>query len=148
MSWLERATLAQAIRAVLVWLWYLTELRALSDQGLLVGEAGLVAMGSLMLILIAGTIGAGMLIQILFVILTFVTGQETATDLEDERSRLIEAQATVTGFGVAGFGFLAAVLALWQGWGSVWAFNLMLGGMVAADVVVNLRKFFRFWRGG
>jgi hypothetical protein len=148
MSWFERATFFQALRPIAVWLWYLAELRSLAAQGRLAGEAGLVELGWLMLLFILVTIGVGIVIQILFVILTTVSGQETMADLEDERSKLIEAQATVTGFGVAGFGFLAAVLALWQGWGAVWAFNLMLGGMVAADVVVNLRKFFRFWRGG
>jgi hypothetical protein len=67
--------------------------------------------------------------------------------MEDERDRLIEAQAMVKGFTLAGLGFLACVLALWQGWGAVWALNLMAAGMVGADVLVNLIKFQRYARG-
>lgn len=148
MSWMESSPLAQALRAVLLYLWYLGRLRELSAQGALDGDAGLALMGWQILLLIGVTIAIGILIQIICVILTTATGQESAADLEDERDKVIEARATVTGFSLAGIGFVAAVLALWQGWGAVWAFNLVLAGMVASDLAVNLLKFLRYWRGG
>ena len=148
MSWLERGWLVHALRALAVYGWYLLRQRDLAASGALNGPEGLVRLGWEMLLLIMVTIVAGLVVQILFVIVTVATGQETVSGLDDERDKLIEARAMVTGFSMAGMGFLAGVLALWQGWGPVWAFNLVLAGMVAADVTVNLIKFFRYWRGG
>ncbi len=147
MSWLERGWLVQALRALLVYGWYLTRQRELSAAGALEGQQGLVLLGWEMLLLILVTVAAGLVVHILCVILSVATGQESASGLEDERDKLIEARAMVTGFTMTGLGFMAAVLALWQGWGAVWAINLMLLGMVAADVCVNLIKFVRYWRG-
>ena len=148
MSWLERSTVLQALRAVLVYVWYLSDVRALADSGALAGPDGLERLGWQMLQLIGVTVLAGIVVQILAVIVTTATGQEAIADMEDERDRQIEARATGTGFAMAGFGFVSGILALWQGWGAVWAFNLVLAGMVAADVAVNLLKFIRYWRGG
>ena len=125
MSWLERATLVQALRPVAIWLWFL------SAQGPLVAVTDLRLLGWQMLMLIVATVVVGIVIQVLAIILTVATG-DTANEFEDERDKLIEARATVTGFTLSGLGFLAGVLALWQGWGAVWALNLVLGGMVAA----------------
>ncbi len=148
MSWLERSSLVQALRALIVFAWYLSRHRALSASGAFDTPQGLTVLGWEMLLMILVTVAAGLVVQILAVVLSVATGQETGKGLDDERDKLIEARAMVSSFGVAGLGFLAAVLALWQGWGAVWAMNLMLTGMVAADVVVNLIKFLRYWRGG
>ena len=148
MSWLERATLVQALRPLLIWLWFLDRQRGHLASGALDGADGLTLLGWEMLLLVIVTIGVGIVIQAAAVILSTATGQETIAGIDDERDRLIEARATVRGFGVVGFGFLAAVLALWQGWGAVWAFNLLLAGMVMSDIVVNLLKFIRYARGG
>ena len=48
---------------------------------------------------------------------------------------------------VVGIGFLAMALSLWQGWTAIWAINLLVGGFVASDVLVNLLKFLSYWRG-
>ena len=68
-------------------------------------------------------------------------------DLCDERDKAIERRAIEVGFTVVGIGFVAMALALWQGWGAVWAINLLLGGFVASDISVNLLKFRSYWRG-
>jgi hypothetical protein len=143
-SWLERAWLAQALRAASVYVWFLSRQRDHLASGALDGPAGLTLLGWEMLLLIMVTIATGLALQIFFVVLSVATGQETTDSIDDERDKRIEARATVHGFTLVGLGFLAAVLALWQGWGAVWAFNLLVGFMVASDVVVNLFKFFRY----
>lgn len=147
MSWFERATAVQALRAVLVYAWFLHRQQGHLAAGALDGEAGLRLLGWEMLLLVMVTIVFGIVIQIVATILTTATGEESIAAIEDERDRLIEARAMVRGFSLAGMGFLAAMLALWQGWGAVWAINLMLAGMVLADIVVNLLKFFHYARG-
>ena len=148
MSWLERATLVQALRPIVIWLWFLDRQRDHLASGALDGPQGLTLLGWEMLLLIIVTVVAGIVIQIGAVILSTATGQETIAGIDDERDRLIEARAMVRGFTMVGFGFLGAILALWQGWGAVWAMNLMLAGMVLSDIVVNLLKFWRYARGG
>jgi hypothetical protein len=148
MSWYELSWPAQAMRAVLVYGWFLNRQLGLSASGALEGEAGLVLLGWEILLLIMVTVAAGMLVQMGFAIAAVASGQETTELLgEDERDKRIEARATVHGFTLTGLGFLASVLALWQGWGAAWAFNLMVGFLVAADVAVNLHKAFAYWRG-
>lgn len=147
MSWLECATLVHALRAVLIYSWFLNRQSGYLASGALDGPEGLMLLGWEVLLLIIVTVVAGIIIQIVAVILATATGQESIAGIEDERDRLIEARAMVRGFTFVGFGFLAAILALWQGWGAVWAFNLMLAGMVASDIVVNLLKFLRYARG-
>ena len=147
MSWLERSTLAQALRAVAIYAVFLSYMRAMAADGRLVGEAGLNRLGLAILILIGATIVVGIIVQILAVILAAINGDEKMADLIDERDKAIERRAIEVGFGVVGFGFLAMALALWQGWGAVWAINLLLGGFVASDILVNLLKFRSYWRG-
>jgi uncharacterized membrane protein len=137
MSWLERATLAHALRALIVYGWFLS--RPWTED--------LTLLGWRVLMLIVGTVVLGIIVQMTFVILAMVTGQERDLQVEDERDKMIEAQAMVRGFTFVGFGFLAATLALWQGWGAVWAFHLMLAGMVASDVTICLMKAWRYARG-
>jgi hypothetical protein len=147
MSWWEWSALAQAVRAGALYGWFLWRLDGHAAAGALAGEAGLALLGWEMLLLILATVGAGLVLQIGATILTTLVGGENIEALDDERDRLFEARATVRGFAFCGLGFLAAVIALWQGWGAVWAFNLVLAGMVAADVIVNLDRFRRYWRG-
>ncbi|NJR13961.1 MAG: DUF2178 domain-containing protein [Phyllobacteriaceae bacterium] len=147
-SWLERSWLAQTLRAMGVYAWFLSRQQGHYASGAFDAPDGLVLLGlGKMLLLIMVTMGVGLAVQIIFVILSVATGQETTDGIDDERDRHIEARATVHGFTLTGLGFLAAVLALWQGWGAVWAFNLMVGFMVASDVVVNLYKFVCYRQG-
>ena len=147
MSWLERSTLAQALRAAVIYAIFLTYMRAMAADGRLTGDAGLGRLGLAILILIGATVVVGILVQILAVILAAITGDEKMADLIDERDKAIERRAIEIGFTVVGAGFVAMALALWQGWGAVWAINLLLGGFVASDILVNLLKFRSYWRG-
>jgi hypothetical protein len=148
MSWLELSWPAQTLRAALVYAWFLNRQIALVKKGAFQGEEGLSLLGWEFLLLIMVTMVAGLIVQILFVVTSVATGQEITDGIDDERDKHIEARAMVHGFSMTGLGFLGMVLALWHGWGVVWALNLMLAGMVLADVVVNLYKCFRYWRGG
>jgi Mn2+/Fe2+ NRAMP family transporter len=105
------------------------------------------ALGWNILMLIIATVIVGIFVQIIFVILSTVTGQEQIEGIEDERDKMIEALAMVRAFTFVGIGFVGAALALWQGWGAIWAMNLMVGGMVACDIAVNLLKYWRYARG-
>ena len=147
MSWLERSTLAQALRAIVIYAVFLSYLRRMAADGRLDGEAGLSGLGLAILILIGATIVVGIIVQILAVMVSVATGHEKMADLIDERDKAIERRAIEIGFTVVGFGFLAMALALWQGWGAIWAINLLLGGFVASDILVNLLKFRSYWRG-
>ena len=147
MSWLERSTLAQALRAAVIYAIFLTYMRAMAADGRLAGDAGLGRLGLAILILIGATVVVGIVVQILAVILGAITGDEKIADLIDERDKAIERRAIEIGFTVVGAGFVAMALALWQGWGAVWAINLLLGGFVASDILVNLLKFRSYWRG-
>lgn len=149
MSWWDRSWLAQTMRAILVYGWYLSRQQPLIASGALEGADGLKVLGWELLLFILATIGVGIIVQGSFAILAVSTGQESTDGLgEDERDKQIEARAMVKGFGMTGLGFLGMVLALWQGWGIIWAVNVQLAGMVAADVTVNLYKFYRYLRGG
>ncbi len=147
MSWLERSTFAQALRAMVIYAWFLSYMRSLAADGRLAGDAGLGQLGLAILILIGATVLAGVVVQILAVILSTITSDEKMTDLSDERDKAIERRAIEVGFGFVGAGFLAMALALWQGWGAVWAINLLIGGFVVSDILVNLLKFRSYWRG-
>ncbi len=149
MSWLERSWLAQTVRALTIYGWYLIRHRELTSSGAFEGPEGLKLLGWEILLLILATIVIGIVLQSAFVITAIASGQESRNGFdEDERDRQIEARAMKHGFTATGFGFLGMVLALWQGLGALWAINLMLAGMVLADVTVNLYKSFRYWRGG
>ena len=148
MSWLERCWLAQTLRPIVVYGWYLNRHLEFAASGAFDGPEGLKLLGWELLLLIIVTIVAGLVLQILFVITSVATGQETVDGIDDERDKRIEARAMVHGFTMTGLGFLGMVLALWQGWGVLWAVNVMLAGMVLADFTVNLYKSFRYWRGG
>jgi hypothetical protein len=149
MSWLEMSWPAQALRALGVYVWYLTRHQALADSGAFDGADGLKLLGWELLLLIMVTVTVGIALQIAFVVTAIATGQESRNGFdEDERDKQIEARAMVYGFNMTALGFVAMVLALWQGWGAVWAVNIMVTGMVLADMTVNLTKFFRYWRGG
>ena len=148
MSWLERCWLAQTLRPIVVYGWYLNRHFEFAAQGAFNGPDGLKLLGWELLLLIIATIIAGIIVQAGFVITSVATGQETIDGIDDERDKQIEARAMKHGFTATGLGFLSMVLALWQGWGLLWAVNLLLAGMVLADVTVNFYKFFRYWRGG
>jgi hypothetical protein len=149
MSWWDRSWLAQTLRAFLVYGWYLNRQQELIATSAFDGPEGLKLLGWELLLFIIATIVVGIIVQIFFTVLAVSTGQETTDMLnEDERDKQIEARAMVKGFTMTGLGFLGFVLALWQGWGFVWAVNVLLAGMVAADVTVNLYKFYRYLRGG
>lgn len=147
MSWLERSTFAQALRAAVIYAVFLSYMQAMAADGQLAGDAGLSRLGLAILILIGATIVVGIIVQILAVMLAAINGDEKMADLIDERDRAIERRAIEVGFAVVGFGFLAMALALWQGWGAIWAINLLLGGFVTSDIIVNLLKFRSYWRG-
>lgn len=144
----EWSALVQAVRAVAVYAWFLSRQRDLAASGVLSSPEGLEALGWEMLLLIMVTMGTGLLLQIGATVLMVARGGESIDALDDERDRLFEARAMVRGFIPIGFGFLSGVLALWQGWGAVWALNLIVAGMAASDATVNLDRFFRYWRGG
>ena len=149
MSWWDRSWLAQTLRAVLVYGWYLSRQQELIASKAFEGADGLKLLGWELLLFIIATIAVGMVVQGFFAVLAVTTGEETTDGLgEDERDKQIEARAMVKGFTMTGLGFLGFVLALWQGWGFVWAVNVLLAGMVLADVTVNLYKFYRYLRGG
>lgn len=147
MAWLEFGWLAQALRAAIVYCWFLSRNLSPALSGAYDSAEGLKALGWEVLLLIMVTMAAGLALQIAFVSISVATGQESIDGIDDERDKRIEARAMVHGFTMTGVGFLASVLALWQGWGAVWVFNLMLAGMIVADVTVNLYKFLRYWRG-
>ena len=149
MSWYELSWPAQALRALIVYGWYLSRNMEFAASGAVESAEGLKLLGWELLLLIVVTIGAGIIVQGFFAIMAVSSGQES-TDLlgEDERDKRTEARAIVHGFSMTGFGFLCMSLALWQGWGLIWAINVMVAGMVLSDVTVNLYKFFRYWRGG
>ena len=93
---------------------------------------------------------AGIVVQILAVILAAISGDEKMADLIDERDKAIERRAIEVGFAVVGIGFLAMALSLWQGWGAIWAIwaiNLLVGGFVASEILINLLKFRSYWHG-
>ena len=147
MSWLERSTFAQALRAAVIYAVFLSYMRSMAADGRLTGDAGQGRLGLAILILIGATVVVGIVVQILAVILAAITGDEKMADLIDERDKAIERRAIEIGFTLVGAGFVAMALALWQGWGAVWAINLLLGGFVASDILVNLLKFRSYWRG-
>ena len=147
MSWLERSTLAQALRAAVIYIVFLSYLRDMAAQGRLAGEAGLGQLGLAILVLIGVTVVAGIVVLILAVILAALSGDEKIVDLLDERDKAIERRAIEVGFTVVSIGFVAMALSLWQGWGAIWAINLLVGGFVASDILVNLLKFRSYWRG-
>ena len=149
MSWWDRSWLAQTLRAALVYGWYLSRQQDLIASNAYKGAEGLKLLGWELLLFIIATIAVGMVVQGFFAILAVTTGEETTEGLgEDERDKQIEARAMVKGFTMTGLGFLGFVLALWQGWGLLWAVNILLAGMVLADMTVNLYKFYRYLRGG
>jgi hypothetical protein len=149
MSWYELSWPAQALRALIVYAWYLRRAQGHVASGAFDSAEGLKLLGWELLLLIMVTIAAGIVVQGFFAIMAVSTGQETTEMLgEDERDKRIEARAIVHGFTMTGVGFLAMALAFWQGLGLIWAVNVMVAGMVLSDVTVNLYKFFRYWRGG
>ena len=148
MSWYELSWPAQALRALIVYGWYLSRNAGPVASGAFENAEGTKLLGWELLLFIIVTIVAGIIVQAFFAIMAVTSGQETTELLgEDERDKRIEARAMVRGFTMTGLGFGGMVLALWQGWGAIWAINVMLCGMVLNDVTVNLYKFFRYWRG-
>ena len=147
MSWLERSTFAQALRAIVIYAVFLSSLQTKAAAGQLAGEAGLSRLGLSILLLIVATVVAGIVVQILAVVLATAMGDEKMVDMQDERDKAIERRAIEVGFGFVGGGFVVMALALWQGWGAVWAINLLVGGFVISDILVNLLKYRSYWRG-
>ena len=146
MSFLEINNIIQTVRALIFGIGYTLWARSAALDGRFDGEAGLVLLGKSLLVFIAVTVVIGMLLHILAMIVTIIRGEETHPGEMDERDRIIEARAMTTGFSFCGIGFLAASLALWFGYGAIFAFHALLAGFVAADVLVNLQKFVTYLR--
>jgi flagellar biosynthesis component FlhA len=146
MSFPEFSTLLQMFRALVLGSLYVNWAHGALEAGRFDGDAGLVLMGKALLIYIALTIGVGIVVQILSIIIAIARGEESRPGDQDERDLAIERRATVKGFSTVGMGFVGMAFALWYGWGAVPAIHVLFGGFILADVVVNLAKFVSYWR--
>ncbi len=147
MTFLEINNIVQTLRALVFAAIYVVWARGAALAGRFDGDAGLVLLGKGILVLIAATVVAGIVLHIIGMIVTIVAGQESKPGEMDERDRLIELKSFQHGFTCCGLGLLAAVIALWYGWGAIWGFHLILAGFTTADVLVNTLKFRAYLRG-
>ena len=141
MSFLEIATIIQTIRSAVFtgayawWAW------GAAGAGRFDGPEGLVLLGKGLFIFIVATVVAGIILQVIAIVITIALDQESRPGDLDERDRMIERRALQHGFTFIGFGFVGAVLALWWGHGAVLGFHVMLAGFTLADFAVNTSKF-------
>jgi hypothetical protein len=147
MTFLEINNIVQTLRALAFAGIYASWARGAALAGRFDGEAGLVLLGKGILVLIAATVVAGIVLHVIGMIVTIVAGQESKPGEMDERDRLIDQKSFEHGFNCCGLGLLAAVIALWYGWGAVWGFHLILAGFTAGDVLMSALKFRAYLRG-
>jgi hypothetical protein len=149
MSLFEMSWPAQTIRSLAVYIWFLSRQLDLATAGAFDGPEGLRLLGWELLLFIMVSIATGFVVVAIFSILASITGQDSIEMFgNDERSKYVESRGNALAFAITALGFLAMVLALWQGWGILWAINLMVAGMVAADAAASSFMFVRYWRGG
>ncbi len=149
MSLFEMSWPAQTIRSLAVYAWFLNRHLGLAASGAFDGPEGLRLLGWELLLFIMVSIAAGFAVVAIFSILASATGHGSVEMFgNDERSKYVESRGNALAFAITAFGFLAMVLTLWQGWGLLWAINLMVAGMVAADIAASSSMFIRYWRGG
>ncbi|MEO8530065.1 MAG: hypothetical protein ABI459_02480 [Deltaproteobacteria bacterium] len=146
MSFFEINNIIQTIRALILGGIYFFWAKSALAMGRLDAEIGLVLLGKSILFYAGVTILAGIILHILAMIVAIARGEEPRAGEMDERDRIIEFRATRTGFALSGFGFMAAAVTLWFGYGAVFAFFTLLAGFIAADVLVNMQKFITYWR--
>jgi len=147
MTFLEINNIVQTLRALAFAAAYALWARGAVLAGRFDGEAGLILLGKGILVFIGATVLAGIVLHVIGMIVTIVAGQESRPGEMDERDRLIEQKSFEHGFTCCGLGLLAAVIALWYGWGAIWGFHLILTGFTTADVLVNTLKFRAYLRG-
>jgi hypothetical protein len=146
MTFPEFSTLLQTLRALVLGGLYANWARGAFEAGRFDGDAGLVLLGQALLIYIGVTIGIGIVVQVLSIIIAIARGEESRPGDLDERDLAIERRATVKGFSTVGLGFVGMAVALWYGFGAVSAIHVLFGGFVLADVMTNLAKFISYWR--
>jgi uncharacterized membrane protein len=147
MTYVEKGSLLQAVRALAVYALFLARMQAYRADGSLFAPGGEVLVARSALWLIGLTVVAGLVVQIGVTILSLIARDENVSNVFDERDRQIERRAVETGFGIVGAGFVAAMAALAWNWPVAAGLNLLILGFVAADVVVNLLKFRSYLRG-
>ncbi len=147
MTFLEINNIVQTLRALVFAAIYVVWARGVSSAGRFDGPEGLVLLGKGILVLIGATVVAGIVLHIIGMIVTIVAGQESKPGEMDERDRLIDQKSFEHGITCCGLGLLAAVIALWYGWGAIWGFHLILAGFTAADVLASALKFRAYLRG-
>jgi hypothetical protein len=103
--------------------------------------------GQFFLLLIAVTIVAKIIIQIVFYILNTIITQEEENDKLDERDRLIEFKSDRNALYTFSIGFLLAMIAVAAGMSPEAMFVLLLGGGLASELVSQASQFYFYRRG-
>lgn len=146
MSLQESKYLTSLLTILAVALWYGRRSLGRWQEGVFDGDSGLVALGASVLWFIAALVGAGILTQILLVILRGILGAEIDAP-EDERARQIEYRAMNAAFTVLSIFFIGAMLALVFGHGAVAAILAIVAGFVAAGLVADIWRITLYRRG-
>lgn len=128
---------------------YVFKMLGYFEAGLFEQPNGLKLLGKSILILIGIMAAANIVAQILSSILFAALAKNCNPDFQrDERDKQIELKGMQLSYAVFGAGLILTMILLTAGWaGAPLAFNLIIGSIVFAEIVGNLKKLYHYNRG-
>jgi hypothetical protein len=145
----ERNIYISIFTTLLVFIIYVFRVYSMYETGQFDGADGLKLAGKSILMLIGIMAAANIVFQILGTIFMSVTGKDCKVDvIEDERDKLIELKGMQLSYAVFGAGMVLTFVAVTTGWsGAVEALYFIVGSVVLAEIVGNIKKLFHYRRG-
>lgn len=148
MSFGERDAFTSLLTTLIVAVMFYLRISGQSEAGAFGGPDALQLWARMVLWLMVYSIGIAIAITILFTILyVILTGEKEPSDLKDERDQMIEHRGTRIGSALTAAGLVAAIVDLAWGNTALHAFNVMLIGCSASEIVKSLFKIYCYRRG-
>lgn len=149
----ERNIYITIIITLLVFSGYLLKMHGYYQDGLLEGTEGLKLTGKSILILIGIMAGTNIIFSILgtigFTIADSIQNKDCKPGhmVEDERDKIIELKGMQVSYAVFGAGLILSLIALTIGWPAPTVIIMIIGSLVLAEIVGNIKKLFHYRRG-
>ncbi|WP_304235717.1 hypothetical protein [Jiulongibacter sediminis] len=149
----ERNIYVTVSSTILIFAGYLFKMNGYYQEGLLEGAEGLQFTGKSILILIGVMAGANIVFNILgtigFTIKDSVQNKDCKPGqlIEDERDKIIELKGMQVSYAVFGAGLILSLIALTMGWAAPVVIIMIIGSLVLAEIIGNIKKLFHYRRG-
>ncbi len=147
MTYHEKKSIVSVLTTFLVYGIYYTYIYQRYSNVVMTPEEQLQFWGKTVLIIIPITIGAKIIVHILFTIMNSVIAKEDHPGMEDERDKLIELKSARNSFFIFGLGFVAAMAGAAWGHSVSTMFIIFICAGLMSELFENVSKLIYYRRG-